>query len=96
MEREREDDQIVVVLPEFVPAKLWEKVLHNHSGLMLKVALLHKPNVVVCNYRYFLAPFCGPVLFREEKQQACAAAQQAMAAAEECPHGTMPEPPVTT
>ena len=55
------DDTLVVVIPEFVPAKLWEKILHNHSGLMLKFALLSQRNVVVCNVRYFLEPFTGPV-----------------------------------
>jgi amino acid transporter len=61
VEDERDDDQIVVVIPEFVPHKLWEKLLHNHSGLMLKFALMHKQNVVVCNLRYFLEPFRGRV-----------------------------------
>jgi len=60
---ERDDDNIVVVIPEFVPAKWWEKILHNHSGLMLKFALLGQRNVVVCNVRYFLEPFTGPVRF---------------------------------
>jgi amino acid transporter len=66
VEAERDDDQIVVVLPELVAAKLWEKILHNHSGLMLKFALLRKPNVIVCNTRYFLEPFCGPLTIRED------------------------------
>src|SRR5207249_129633 len=66
VELEREDDQIVVVIPEFVPAKWWEKVLHGHSGLLLKLALLHRPNVIVCNVRYFLEPFTGPVRFASE------------------------------
>ena len=57
------DDTLVVVIPEFVPAKLWEKILHNHSGLMLKFALLSQRNVVVCNVRYFLDPCPGPVRF---------------------------------
>jgi hypothetical protein len=67
VETERDDDQIVIVLPEFVPAKLWEKVLHTHSGLMLKLALLRKPNVVVCNIRYFLQPCSGPMSFHEDQ-----------------------------
>ena len=64
---ERDDDNIVVVIPEFVPAKWWEKILHNHSGLMLKFALLGQRNVVVCNVRYFLEPFTGPVRFSAER-----------------------------
>ena len=64
VEHERDDDHIVVVIPEFVPAKLWEKFLHNHSGLMLKLALLRKRNVVVCNTRYFLEPARRPIVLR--------------------------------
>src|SRR5205823_9207894 len=63
---ERDDDNIVVVIPEFVPAKWWEKILHNHSGLMLKFALLGQRNVVVCNVRYFLEPCTGPIRFTGE------------------------------
>jgi amino acid transporter len=54
VELEREDDHIVVVLPEFVPATWWEQLLHNQTGLMVKLALLKKENVIVCNVRYFL------------------------------------------
>jgi len=32
----------VVVLPEFVPAKRWQYLLHNQSALLLKAALLHR------------------------------------------------------
>jgi hypothetical protein len=68
VETERDDDPIVVVIPEVVPARWWEKLLHNHSGLILKWALLHKKNVVVCNLRYFLEPFTGPVSFHDEPE----------------------------
>jgi hypothetical protein len=54
VEAEREDDVVTVIIPEFVPAKWWEKLLHNHSGLMLKFALLGKRGVVVTNVRYHL------------------------------------------
>jgi hypothetical protein len=77
VEREREDDVIVVVLPEFVPAKWWEKILHGHSGLILKFALLHKRNVIVCNVRYFLEPARVRIPMDTRKEG-------------ERPHGTMP------
>ena len=41
------DQVVTVVLPEFVPAKWWHHLLHNQSSLMLKGALLFKPNVIV-------------------------------------------------
>ncbi len=86
VEDEREDDHIVLVLPEFVPGKWWEKVLHNQTGLMLKLALLAKRNVVVCNVRYFLNPFTGPLTFNaheytEEEQHPHAAAGETPEAA---------------
>jgi amino acid transporter len=68
VEAERDDDQIVVVLPEFVPCQWWEKILHNHTGLMIKFALLHKKNVIVCNVRYFLGPCTGPISIREVEE----------------------------
>jgi amino acid transporter len=95
VEAERDDDQIVLVLPEFVPAKLWEKVLHNHSGLMLKFALMRKPNVVVCNIRYFLQPFSGPVSFREQDEHHGTGDRSASEPAHQ-PHETPPDPAVKT
>jgi amino acid transporter len=50
----RPDDHIVVVIPEFVTPKWWEKALHNQSGLLLKFYLLFVPNVVVVNIRYWI------------------------------------------
>jgi hypothetical protein len=54
VEQERDDDLITVIVAEFVQPGIWEKVLHNHSGLMLKFALLFKRNVVVINVRYWV------------------------------------------
>jgi amino acid permease-like protein len=54
VEAEREDDVVTVIIPEFVANKWWEKILHNHSGLLLKLALLGKRGIVVTNVRYHL------------------------------------------
>ena len=54
VERERQDDIVTVILPEFVTEKWWTKLLHNQSGLLLKWALLFKKGVVVTNIRYHL------------------------------------------
>ncbi|HEY5838787.1 MAG TPA: APC family permease [Pyrinomonadaceae bacterium] len=45
---------VTVVLPEFVPAKWWHNLLHNQTSLMLKGALLFKPNVIVISVPYHL------------------------------------------
>ncbi|MCE5199972.1 amino acid permease, partial [bacterium] len=53
--KERPDYVVTVVLPEFVPKKWWHKVLHNQSGLVLKVALMFRKDIVVTNSRYYLS-----------------------------------------
>lgn len=54
VERERDDDVVTVVIPEFVTEKWWTTLLHGQSGLLLKWALLFKKGVVVVNIRYHL------------------------------------------
>lgn len=48
------EEMVTVVLPEFVPAKWWQHLLHNQSSLLLKGALLFKPNVIVISVPYHL------------------------------------------
>ncbi len=55
VQAERKDHVVTVVLPEFVPARWWHRLLHNHSGILLKLALLFKKDIVVTNIRYQLA-----------------------------------------
>jgi amino acid transporter len=45
---------ITIVLPEFVPAKWWQNLLHNQNTLFLKGALLFKKGLVVTNVPYHL------------------------------------------
>jgi amino acid transporter len=52
--KERPDHIVTVVIPEFVPAKWWHKLLHNQSGIVLKLFLMAKRGIVVTNVRYFL------------------------------------------
>lgn len=54
LERERDDDLITVVLPEFIPAKWWQHILHNQSSLLLKGALLFRQGVIVTSVPYHL------------------------------------------
>jgi len=48
------DDMITVVLPEFIPARWWQHVLHNQSSLLLKGALLFREGVIVTSVPYHL------------------------------------------
>ena len=47
MTAERPHDYVTVVLPEFVPARWWHHLFHNQRALLIKGALLFKPNTVV-------------------------------------------------
>ncbi len=48
------DQMVTIVLPEFIPSKWWHHLLHNQTSLLLKGALLFKPNVVVTSVPYHL------------------------------------------
>lgn len=52
--RENDDDIITVVLPEFIPARWWQHILHNQSSLLLKGSLLFKRGVIVTSVPYHL------------------------------------------
>jgi amino acid transporter len=54
MEKQQDDDVITVVLPEFIPAKWWQHILHNQSSLLLKGSLLFRENVIVTSVPYHL------------------------------------------
>lgn len=45
---------ITVVMPEFVPAKWWQQMLHNQSALLVRGTLMFKKGVVVTSVRHFL------------------------------------------
>jgi amino acid transporter len=54
VDAEHPDDFLTVVLPEFVPAKWWHHLFHNQRALLIKGALLFKPNVVVTSVPFHL------------------------------------------
>jgi amino acid transporter len=54
VERERPDDYVTIVLPEFVPARWWQHLLHNQRALLIKGALLFRPNTVVTSVPFHL------------------------------------------
>ena len=51
----RGDDQMVtIVLPEFLPRRWWQQLLHNQTALLVKGALLFRRNTVVTDVPYLL------------------------------------------
>jgi amino acid transporter len=49
-----DDDTLSVILPEFVPSKWWQHLLHNQTALAIKAALLFRKNIVVISVPYHL------------------------------------------
>jgi amino acid transporter len=45
---------ITIILPEFVPARWWQHLLHNQTATLIKVALLFRKGVIVTNVPYHL------------------------------------------
>jgi amino acid transporter len=54
VDAERPNDFVTVLLPEFIPKRWWHHVLHNQRALMIKGALLFKPNTVVTSVPFHL------------------------------------------
>jgi amino acid transporter len=54
VDAERPDDFVTIVLPEFVPARWWHHLLHNQRALLIKGALLFRPNIVVTSVPFHL------------------------------------------
>lgn len=49
-----DDDVLTIILPEFVPSKWWQYMLHNQTGLQLKAALFFSRGKVVTSVPYHL------------------------------------------
>ena len=45
---------VTIILPEFIPARWWQQMLHNQTALLVKGALLFRNNVVVTDVPYLL------------------------------------------
>jgi hypothetical protein len=45
---------VTVIVPEYVPRRWWQSILHQNLAFRLKLALASRKNVVVTNVRYFL------------------------------------------
>jgi amino acid transporter len=54
LQREHPNDYLTIVLPEFIPARWWQHLLHNQRALLIKGALLFRPRVVVTSVPFHL------------------------------------------
>jgi amino acid transporter len=45
---------VTIILPEFIPARWWQQMLHNQTALLVKGALLFRKNIVVTDVPYLL------------------------------------------
>ncbi|HYE91797.1 MAG TPA: amino acid permease, partial [Terriglobales bacterium] len=49
-----ENHVVTIILPEFIPAKWWQHLLHNQTALLIKGSLLFRKNVIVTDVPYHL------------------------------------------
>jgi len=55
LQRQSGDNHVVtIVLPEFIPARWWQQILHNQTALLIKGQLLFRRNVVVTDVPHHL------------------------------------------
>jgi amino acid transporter len=55
VQQESSDTLVTIVLPEFLPVRWWQQLLHNQTALLIKGALLFRRGVVVIDVPYHLA-----------------------------------------
>jgi amino acid transporter len=54
LERGGPNHMVTIVVPEFIPARWWQQLLHNQTALLVKGALLFRRSVVVADVPYHL------------------------------------------
>jgi amino acid transporter len=54
MEKQRDGDYMTIILPEFIPARWWQHLLHNQTALLIKGALLFRKGKVAISIPYHL------------------------------------------
>ena len=54
LQAQGDDHMVTVVIPEFLPGKWWQHVLHNQTALLIKGTLLFRKNTVVVDVPYLL------------------------------------------
>jgi amino acid transporter len=54
LQGQKTDHLVTIILPEFIPARWWQHLLHNQTALLIKGALLFRKGVIVTNVPYHL------------------------------------------
>jgi hypothetical protein len=54
MEKQQDGDYMTIILPEFVPAKWWQHLLHNQTAWLIKAALLFRRGKIAISIPYQL------------------------------------------
>jgi amino acid transporter len=49
-----ENHVVTIIIPEFIPARWWQHLLHNQTALLIKGALLFRKNIIVTDVPYHL------------------------------------------
>jgi len=49
-----QNEVVTIVLPEFLPRRWWQHILHDQTALLVKAALLFRRNTVVADVPYLL------------------------------------------
>ncbi len=52
LEKDDRFSTVTLVVPEFVPAKIWQNFLHNQTGQLMKLLLLLRKNILVTSVPY--------------------------------------------
>jgi amino acid transporter len=55
LQHEAPDTLVTIILPEFLPGRWWQQLLHNQTALLIKGALLFRRGVIVTDVPYHLA-----------------------------------------
>jgi amino acid transporter len=54
IDKQYDDDVLTIILPEFIPSKWWQHLLHNQTALLIKATLLFSKRAVVLSVPYHL------------------------------------------
>jgi amino acid transporter len=54
LQRQMPRQLITIILPEFVPARRWQVLLHNQTAVLIKLALLFRRGIIVTSVPYHL------------------------------------------
>jgi amino acid transporter len=54
LQQHGDNHMVTIVLPEFIPARWWQQILHNQTALLIKGTMLFRKNVTVTDVPYHL------------------------------------------